>query len=315
MRIGLIDVDAVSRGKVTFPNLALMKLSAWHKAKGDSVEWYDPMFSGEMDVVYMAKVFGSEYTDDYPYPVNAKKIIKGGSGYAIDIVDGREVYDKTKDKPLPDDVAHIMPDYGLYGITSTAYGFLTRGCPRACAFCHASEMQGRASKTVATIGEFWNGQKNIVLLDPNITASRDCIKHFEDLAKTGAWVDFSQGLDVRLLTPEKIEALNNVKCKKIHFAWDNPGDDLRKHFEMVASKLKGFNRNKISAYVLTNFDSTHEQDLERVMFLKSIDVQPFVMIYRKETAPRETRQLQRYCSPFVFWKVPTFGDYKATHKK
>lgn len=311
MKIGLIDVDAESRGKVTFPNLSLMKLSAWHKAQGDSVEWYNAFTSGECDVVYMAKVFGSEYTGDYQFPVYAKKIVKGGSGYAISIVDGREVYDKSKDAPLPYEIEHIMPDYDLYGITDTAYGFLTRGCPRACEFCHVSTMQGRASKTVATINEFWSGQKNIVLLDPNITASKDCISHFRDLAQTKAYVDFSQGLDIRLMTAEKIEALNDVKWKRLHFAWDNPEDDVRKQFEQVASKLKKFRRDLISAYVLTNFNSTHEQDLQRIMFLREIGVQPYVMIYRKETAPPETRRLQRWCSPFIFWKCPSFDEYNA----
>ena len=134
MRIGLIDVDAESRGKVTFPNLALMKLSAWHKKQGDTVEWYKPLLSGHMDRVYMSKVFGSEYTKNYIYPVDAEEIIKGGSGYAISVENGVEVYDKSKDTELPHEVEHIMPDYDLYGITDTAYGFLTRGCPRGCPF-------------------------------------------------------------------------------------------------------------------------------------------------------------------------------------
>lgn len=263
----------------------------------------------------MSKVFGDEYSEDYQYPIYAKNVIKGGSGYAISVIDGKEVYDKSKDAPLPEEVDHVMPDYSIYGITDTAYGYLTKGCPRSCNFCHVSAMQGRASKTVATICEFWNGQKNIVLLDPNITASRDCIKHFHDLANTKAYVDFSQGLDIRLMTTEKIEALNKIKWKRLHFAWDNPKDDVRKQFEQLASRLKKFRRDLISAYVLTNFDSTHEQDLERIMFLRGLGIQPYVMIYRKDTAPRETRQLQRWCSPFVFWKVDTFDEYKSSIRK
>ena len=282
MRIGLIDVDAESRGKITFPNLALMKVSAWHKVQGDSVEWYKPML-GHFDRVYLAKVFGSEYTKDYEYPIDADEIIRGGSGYAITVRDGRECYDKTADPDLPEEIDHIMPDYSLYGITDTAYGFLTKGCPRACDFCHVVAMQGRAARTVATLDEFWDGQKSIKLLDPNITASRDWEKHFKALADSKAYVDFTQGLDARLLTIPKIEALNDVNWKRIHFAWDKPEEDLRGDFERIAQHLKGLRKQTTSAYVLTNFGSTFEQDVERVMFLRSLNIMRFrTRMRRKE---------------------------------
>lgn len=94
MKIGLIDVDGHN-----YPNLPLMKLSAWHKAKGDTVEWYEPMFSGHLDRVYMSKVFS--FSEDYMYPINADEIIKGGSGYCIHLESGKEVFDKNTDTPLP----------------------------------------------------------------------------------------------------------------------------------------------------------------------------------------------------------------------
>lgn len=90
-----------------------------------------------------------------------------------------------------------MPDYSLYGITDTAYGFLTKGCPRGCDFCHVKDMQGRATRTVARLSEFWNGQKNIKLLDPNLTASPEWRMHFQDLKDSKAYIDFTQGLDAR----------------------------------------------------------------------------------------------------------------------
>ena len=96
MKVGLIDVDGHN-----FPNLALMKISAYHKSKGDSVEWYSPMFSGHLDRVYMSKVFS--FTPDYEYCIDADEVIQGGSGYCISLIDGKEVYDKTKDIPLPYD--------------------------------------------------------------------------------------------------------------------------------------------------------------------------------------------------------------------
>ena len=133
MRIGLIDVDSHN-----YPNLPLMKLSAWHKAKGDQVEWYEPLKAAfnPYDKVYASKVFS--FTPDYDLPIYANEIEKGGSGYCISLVDGKEVFDKTKDKELPYEIEHIYPDYSLYPeITKdTAYGFLTRGCPRGCDFCH-----------------------------------------------------------------------------------------------------------------------------------------------------------------------------------
>jgi hypothetical protein len=313
MRIGLIDVDAESRGKVTFPNLPLMKISAWHKAQGDTVGWYLP-FNGTYDRVYMAKVFGDEYTRDYPYQIDAMEIIRGGSGYAISVVDGKETYDKSLDKDLPPEIDHIYPDYSLYKITDTAYGFLTKGCPRGCDFCHVKSMQGRCTYTFARLSEFWRGQKNISLLDPNLTASKDYETHMADLIASKAHVDFTQGLDIRFLTAEKIALLKKVRWKMIHFAWDRPEEDLEDKFHAVSEALIGDRKSlkqKCSVYVLTNFNSTFEQDLHRINVIRDCGMQPYVMIYRKETAPTAVRQLQRWCSPYIFWKVPSFEEYKA----
>lgn len=309
MRIGLIDVDAESRGKVTFPNIALMKISAFHKDQGDHVEWYKPLVSGHMDVVYMSKVFGDEYTKDYAFPIDADRIIKGGSGYAISIVDGVEVYDKELDKPMDSVIEHMMPDYSLYGITDTAYGFLTRGCPRACPFCHVSKMQGRKAKHAGWLHEFWNGQKNIVLLDPNLTASPLWDTHIDDLIDSGAWVDFSQGLDLRLIDEKKIADLNRVKWKRIHFAWDNPDDELGDKLKMMMDNLARARKETISVYVLTNYNSTHEQDLKRVMAIKEAGAHPYVMIYRKPTAPHITKALARWANEPRLFNSCTFDEY------
>ena len=316
MRIGLIDVDAESRGKVTFPNLSLMKISAWHKSQGDHVEWYKPLVSGHMDLVYMSKVFGDEYTKDYEFPIDADRIIKGGSGYAISVVDGKEVYNKDLDPSLPMEVELMMPDYSLYGITDTAYGFLTKGCPRACPFCHVSKMQGNRVWYCSRLSDWWNGQKNIVLLDPNITASQAFDTFMEILGNSKAWVDFSQGLDLRLMNEKKIEALNGVKWKRIHFAWDNPDDDMLPQLKKVMAGLKRADRRTITVYILTNFNSTHEQDLMRVMAVREAGAQPDVRIYRKPTAPKITRQLARWVNaPNIFWSVPTFEEYRNTARK
>ena len=160
MKIGLIDVDGHR-----YPNLALMKISAWHKAKGDTVEWWWSDLI-HYDTVYMSKVFSAEYSSDRPEPMNTDQVIKGGTGYAITLEHGRERYCKAMDKELPEEVEHIRPDYSLYPefTESTAYGFLTRGCPRGCEFCHVAGKEGRESRKVADLGEFWSGEKNIILM-------------------------------------------------------------------------------------------------------------------------------------------------------
>ena len=168
MKVGLINVDGHH-----FPNIPLMKLSAWHKAHGDTVEWYEPLLSGHLDRVYVSKVFS--FTEDYPYHIWADEVIKGGTGYCIETVNRMEQYRKEKDMRLPDEIEHICPDYSLYPelCSDTAYGFLTRGCPRECKFCHVGVKEGACSVKVSDLSEFWHGQKKIVLCDPNLIACRE----------------------------------------------------------------------------------------------------------------------------------------------
>ena len=308
--IGLIDEDWESRGKMTFPNLSLMKLAAWHRQQGDTVGWYSEIM-GTFDRVYCSRVFSEEYTRPYSLPINAHEVVRGGSGYAITVTDGQEHYDKTKDPPLPPEIDHMYPVYDLYGIEDTAYGFLTKGCPRGCPFCHVAGIQGTRVTEFAPLSEFWHGQKEIKLLDPNLTASLKYEEHMADLARSGAWVDFTQGLDARMLNEARIEALNGVKFRRIHFAWDNPKDPLEAKFRLISKHLKRFAKERVSCYVLTNYNSTFEEDLYRVETLKSLRIQPYVMIYRKHTAPENVRRLQRYANnAFITWKIKSFEEYK-----
>lgn len=226
MRIALIDVDGHN-----FPNLPLMKLSAWHKERGDRVERYDPLtaWNNPPDIVYMSKVFS--FTPDYPHPVIAKKeVIRGGTGY--DYPKGGEV--------LPEHIEHIYPDYSLYPkyCSDTAYGFLTRGCPRGCGFCIVGEKEGMRSRKVADLSEFWRGQKNIVLLDPNMFACREWEELADQLIESKAYVDFSQGCDIRIMTAEKAEKIRQIKMKQIHFAWDRYEDK-----KIIVPKFEEFKKN------------------------------------------------------------------------
>lgn len=310
MRIGLIDVDGTGR----FPNIALMKISAYHKGNGDSVEWYEPMFSGHFDKVYLSKVFS--FTPDYDLPIDADVVERGGSGYAITLVDGKEVYDSEKDKNLPNAIEHIYPDYSLYPelTKDTAFGFLTRGCPRGCDFCIVGKKEGRCSIKVADLSEFWRGQKKIVLCDPNILACKDWKDLLQQLIDSGAEVDFNQGLDIRLMTEEKAQMLSKVRIKEIHFAWDRYEDK-----EKVLPKLKLFaevcktkpHSHSAIVYTIVNFSTTIEQDLERIYTLRDMGYWPYVMIYDKEHCARVYKDLQRWVNNrFIFATCKRFEDYK-----
>lgn len=306
-RIGLIDVDGGKR----FPNLALMKLSAWHKSIGDAVDWYDPYFGGHYDKVYMSKVFS--FTPDYVLPVDADVVERGGSGYCIDLVDGREVFHPERDRQLPPEVEHIYPDYSIYpALTAdTAYGFLTRGCPRGCDFCIVGKKEGRCSVKVADLSEFWHGQKNIVLCDPNILACREWRGLFQQLIDSHAWVDFNQGLDIRQMTEEKAWKLKRMKMREVHFAWDRYEDG-----KVILPRLRVFKAiyggrpNDSIVYVLVNFDTTLEQDLERIYTLRDMGYWPYVMIYDKAHCEKVYRKLQRWTNMrAVFATVKRFEDY------
>lgn len=315
-RIGLIDVD----GGKTFPNLALMKISAWHKAQGDEVSWYNP-FDAWYDDVYLSKVFS--FTPDYDYAINATTVHKGGSGYCIDLVNGKEVYHKERDTQLPYEVEHIYPDYSLYPhlTKDTAFGFLTRGCPRGCSFCIVAGKEGRCSRKVAELSEFWNGQKNIVLCDPNILACKDWKPLLTELADSGARVDFNQGLDIRMMTPEKIELLNRIRIKEIHFAWDRYQDKqvILPKFQLFAERstiTKKNSEHKAIVYTITNYDTTIEQDLDRIYTLRDLGYWAYVMIYDKEHCAPVYKDLQRWCNNrFVFGKIKRFEDYRNQHYK
>lgn len=307
MKVGLIDVDGHN-----YPNLPLMKISAWHKQQGDSVEWYRGILSDHMNRVYMSKVFS--FTPDYEWAIDADEIIKGGSGYAIELENGREIYHKERDNDLPAEVEHMYPDYSLYpNLTKdTAYGFLTRGCPRGCSFCHVAAKEGQCSYKVANLDEFWKGQKEIVLSDPNILACKDHKDLLQQLLGSKARVEFNQGLDVRLVNDGNIDLIRQMRIKYIHFAFDRYQDK-----SIIEPKLRmfreatGWGRHKVVVYILVNYDTELWQDIERIQLCRELDFSPFPMIYDKEHCDPTYKKLQRWCNDWIFWKCPTFEEYKA----
>ena len=306
MKIGLYDVDSHN-----FPNLPLMKISAWHKSQGDEVEWWFPMM--HYDKVDVSKVFGDEYSQMDMTAISADEIVFGGTGFAITVEDGKEVYHKDRDKDLPYEIEHIYPDYSLYPelTKDKAYGFLTRGCCNNCSFCIVSQKEGMCSHKVADLSEWWRGQKEIILLDANILACKDRISLLQSLIDSGATVDFTQGLDARFITPEIAEMLGKIKTKMYHFAFD-----FMKNEKQIVKGLKTFvdivkpDERKCCVYVLTNYDTTFEEDIYRVRKLQELGLSPDVRIYRKNTAPPITRDLQRWCNNrFIYRSGVDFYDY------
>ena len=292
MLVGLIDVDGHN-----FPNLALMKLSAWHKAKGDTVEWCFPM--RHYDIVYQSKVFDSTYSPDIDWTPDADVIHKGGTGYGLD-------------NELPYEVEHIYPDYGLYPelTKDTAFGFLTRGCPRHCGFCIVGDKERLRSVKVADLSEFWRGQPKIELLDPNLLACKDRMELLDQLIDSRAIVNINQGFDIRLANEEVAEKLGRMRIKRIHFAWDDPKQDLTEYFQRFAQAYRRKSSSTKVAYVLVNYNSTMYENLWRIYTLRDLGYDPYVMVFDKPNAPKEIKRLQRWVNnKFIFRKCTRFEDY------
>ena len=293
-----------------FPNLALMKISAWHKSQGDNVEFVFPLI--HYDKIYVSKTFGGEYSSLPSEQFNADEIIYGGTGFAITIENGKEVYHKDRDKDLPYEIEHIYPDYSIYPefTKDTAYGFLTRGCPNNCAFCLVSKKEGRCSHKVADLSEFWRGQKNIVLLDPNILACKDRLDLLKQLRDSKSRVDFNQGLDARFITEEVANLIKEIKLGTVHFAFDFMENEkaIIKGLQTYRKIVGGNYRDNI-VYVLTNYDTTHEEDIYRIKAIEDCGFTPDVRIYRKNTAPQITKDLQRWCNNRFLYRATKWEDY------
>lgn len=292
MRIGLVDVD----GK-NFPNLALMKLSAWHKALGDSVEFADPMF-GKYDRVYMSKVF--TFTEEC-LDIYHCEVIRGGTGF------------QDYSNILPDEVEHICPDYSLYGVDE-AYGFLTRGCPNHCPWCIVPSKEGSINPA-SPIKEFLGGKSRAILLDNNVLASDFGLEQIEEIVRMGISVDFNQGLDARLACKDSyiLDLLAKVKwIRYIRFACDRMSQ-LESVTKCISElKRRGIKPYRIFIYCLIGEDVS--EAFERINALRKLDVNPFAQPYRdfenKKKPSKEQRILARWCNHKAIFKSIDFFEYK-----
>lgn len=226
---------------------------------------------------------------------------------------------KARTRICPPPIEHIYPDYSLYPelTQDTAYGFLTRGCPRGCDFCVVEKKEGRCSVKVADLAEFWHGQKKIVLCDPNILACKDWKDLLQQLIDSKAEVDFNQGLDIRLMTEEKARMIASMKIKEIHFAWDRYEDKdkvlpkLKLFADVASPNIHKKQVHNAIVYTIVNFSTTIEQDLERIYTLREMGYWPYVMIYDKAHCKPIYKDMQRWVNNrFIFASCKRFEDYK-----
>ena len=290
MRIGLHDSDATR-----FPNLALMKLSAWHKAQGDTVEWWNPLLT--YDRVYSSKVF--TFTPECPYlPENT---VKGGTGYGI------------MDE-LPQEIDAMFPDYSIYPKCGYAIGFLTRGCIRACPWCIVPKKEGMI-RPYSTWREIKRpDSRDIVFMDNNVLACQHGLEQIDDMGGENVRVDFNQGLDARLITDDVAKMLARLKwIRQIRMSADT---DAMLNVVLTAIERLGeygIKPYKVFVYVLVQDIESAEK---RVMKLREVGADPFAQPYRDFTTnaepPKEQRDFARWVNDKAIFKtVKTFRDYKG----
>ena len=288
MKVGLHDGD-----KTNFPNLALMKLSAWHKQRGDTVEWFIPLM--QYDIVYSSKVFTFTPVDPY-LPDNT---VKGGTGYGI--------Y-----KDLPEEIDRMKPDYSIYPSIDYAIGYLTRGCIRKCPWCVVPKKEG-GIKPYSTWQEIKRDDSNkIVFMDNNVLACEHGLNQMRDMVGKNIRIDFNQGLDARLITDDVAELLS--KLKWISFVRMSADTDAM--LDVVIDKIKllesyGLKPYKTFVYVLTQDIKSAEK---RCLALKEIGSNPFAQPYRDFTTNKEpSKELKHFArwvnNKAVFKSTNSFAEY------
>ena len=289
MRVALHDSDGTR-----FPNLALMKLSAWHKAAGDEVCWFDALQRGSYDLVCSSKVF--TFTGEDPYLPDG--VIRGGTGYRTKVT-------------LPDAVEHLMPDYGLYDL-DYSLGFTTRGCIRHCDYCFVPEKEGPL-RAHADLEEF-AAHRDVLLLDNNILAHEHGIRQIERAITLGKRLDINQGLDCRLIDAAMARLLAQVSwLKPLRLACDGRGQlpALRRAVETL--RWHNVTPTRYFVYVLVR---DLDDALERIRALKGMHLDPFAQPYIPPDGEKPTpaqSAFARWVNHKAEFRSRTWEDYAQAH--
>lgn len=286
--ISLIDVDGHN-----FPNYALMKIAAYHKAKGDTVGWAD---IGIYDLTYLSKIF--TFSPDFiPGFSKYGEIIKGGTGYDI-----------NSKLPIEIENSKLM-DYSIYPQHNYSIQFLSRGCIRKCPFCLVLEKEGKIQPYEPV--ELNPNGKWIEVLDNNFFANPEWKASVNYLLSQNQPVNL-HGVDIRIMNEEQAFYLNKLRLKRnIHIAWDLPELDLTDKLKEVVKYIKP---NKICCYVLVGFNSSREQDMFRLRRIKELGITPFVQPYRDFNNERKPSQyekdLARWANKMWTFKSCDFEDFQ-----
>jgi hypothetical protein len=293
-RIGIIQVDG------SYPNLALMQVASFHEQRGDVVKWYEgPLFSDQYDKVYVSKIFG--FSDMPILPPNA---IVGGTG--IDFTNR-----------LPEEIEAARPSYSLYPNCNYHIGFSMKGCRFACKFCCVPKKEGRPKVNSTIDGLLTNpiGGNRLMLLDNDFFGGSDWKENLLRIIELKLKVCFIQGLNIRIITPDQAALLKQCNYtnsrfnqKYLTFAWDryNDGKLIDKGIEICNNA--GIPCNHMQFFVLIGFDTTPDQDYERVMTLREKRCMPFVMPFNKSDPYQKS--FSRWVNNRAVFKSCSWNEYK-----
>ena len=297
MKIAIYDVDS------KIPNLALMKISAWHKAQGDDVEHYMPLFREDYDKIYASKIFN--FSDRSM--LNPERMEIGGTGWDLK-------------KNLPDEIENLTPDYSIYKFPHNI-GFTQRGCRLKCSFCVVPEKEGKPYG-VNTIDQLWTQRDSdfLILLDNDFFGNPDWTDRAEEILDLKLRVNFNQGLNIRNIKEDQADILSKINFsnrngtgKQIHFAWDDPRHEKLIHKGLKTCIEAGIKPYQMAFYVLIGYHSTPEEDLHRVEVLREYGADPFVMPYNKKDPYQ--RKFARWVNHKAIFNTVAWKDYKDSVRK
>ena len=326
--MGLIRLTHLD-GKL--PNLALMKLSHFHKAQGDEVvlsrNVQPDLWEGGYDKVYGSVVFTRSQPIVERFRAQWPQGILGGSGLG-----GADEWNTVERELGVAEYEHY--DYSIYDGYAPSIGFTMRGCRLACAFCVVPRKEGKP-RSVNSITDIWRGEghpKQIVLLDNDFFGQPP--KQYEariaEIMDGDFRVSFNQGINVRLLRKqEHADALAAMKCmddgftrRCIYTAFDNSDDEqvFRRGVEFLLNA--GFRGDQILVYMLVGFaqDETWEAIFDRLNIMLEYKLSPYPMVYQQigDGPPQNgldylrLKSFQRWIIR-RFYHILPFEEYLAWH--